>query len=209
MLDAARAMYRHGLVVAASGNVSMRVADGPRTLMAITASGKDYERMDIRHVVVVDMDCEPVEGTALPSTESLMHAAIYQARPDVGAVMHTHSTYASAMAVAGLALPPLIDEMVIALGDSVQVAAYAFPGTQELADNVVSALGERNAALLKNHGLVGVGRSMDEALKACTLAERLAHIYVTARLLGSAEPLPTGVVSAEVDLFRMRRDAGR
>ncbi|MBM3939352.1 MAG: class II aldolase/adducin family protein [SAR202 cluster bacterium] len=205
VMEAAQAMYRQGLVVAASGNVSVRVRHDGRDLMAITASGKDYERLTIDRVVVVDLDGEPVHGDALPSTESLMHGAVYKTRKDVGAVMHTHSTYASSLAVAGMPLPPLIDEMVIALGDSIQVARYAFPGTEELGVNVVEALGERNAVLLKNHGLVGVGHTMDDALKVCALAERLCQVYVTARLLGRADPLPADAVAAEVELYRMRQ----
>ena len=207
VLDAAQAMYREGLVVASSGNVSMRLRSGGRGLMAVTASGKDYERLSLDQVVVVDLDIEPVLGDAVPSTESLMHAAIYIARRDVGAVMHTHSTYASALAVAGLPVPPIVDEMVVLLGDSIQVSRYAYAGTEELGERAVAALGERNAALLRNHGLVGVGRDLDQAHKACQLSERLAKVYVLSRLLGNAEPLPDDAVATELELFRMRRDA--
>ncbi len=205
VLDGAEAMYRHGLVVATSGNVSARCGDG--TLMAVTAAGKDYEKLTLEQIVVVDFEGEPVVGDAIPSTESMMHAAIYAARPDVGAVMHTHSVHASALAVAGLALPPLIDEMVVSFGGSVQVTEYAFPATDELGEEVVKALGERNAALIKNHGLVGVGKTVGDALKVCQLAERLAHIYTLAKAMGNPEELPADVVETEIELFRMRRDA--
>jgi L-ribulose-5-phosphate 4-epimerase len=210
VLEAAQAMYRHGLVVAASGNVSMRVeaADGS-PLLAVTASGKDYERLTLEQIVVVDLEGEPLVGDALPSTETLLHAAIYAARPDVGAVMHTHSVYASALAVAGLAIPPLIDEMVVAVGPSVEVSAYTFPGTEELGGAVVEALGERNAALIRNHGMVGVGRTLADALKVCDSVERFAHIYTLARTLGAANPLPDESVETETELFRMRQQAGR
>ena len=143
----------------------------------------------------------------MPSTEMLLHCAIYRARPDVDAVMHTHSVYASSMAVAGIALPPLIDEMVVLLGDSIQVSDYTFPGTEEIGGAVVAALGERNAALIRNHGLVGVGKTPGEALKVCDLAERLAQIYTIAKGLGNAQPLPDEVVQTELELFRMRRQA--
>jgi L-ribulose-5-phosphate 4-epimerase len=203
VLDGARAMYRDGLVVASSGNVSMRC--GTSELLAITATGKDYEHLDLDQVVVVDFEGEPVIGDAIPSTEMLMHAAVYRARPDVRAVMHTHSVYASAAAVAATPLPPLIDEMVVYLGGAIQVSDYTFPGTEELADNVVRALGERNAALIRNHGMIGVGRTVPSALSACQLTERLAHIYAGATALGNAQPLPADAVETELELYRMRQ----
>jgi L-fuculose-phosphate aldolase len=208
VLEAAQAMYQHGLVVASSGNVSMRVHDpvAPE-LLAITAAGKNYETLSLDQIVVVDFEGEPMVGEAIPSTEMLLHCAIYRARPDVGAVMHTHSVYASALAVAGTALPPLIDEMVVLLGDSVQVSEYTFPGTEEIGDAVVQALGERNAALIRNHGLVGVGKTPVDALKVCQLAERLAHIYTVAAALGNPQPLPDEAVATEMEIFRMQRQA--
>ena len=208
VLEAARAMHRNGLVVASSGNVSARVP-GDAELLAVTTAGKDYETMGIDQVVVVDFDGEPIEGDGLPSTEMLLHVALYRARPDVRAVMHTHSVYASALAVAGLPLPPLIDEMVVLIGDGIQVSEYAFPGTEELGAAVAKALGERNAALIRNHGLVGVGDSPAQALNVCLLAERIAHVYAAARALGEAAPLPAEAVAAEMEILRMRRFAPR
>ena len=205
VLDAAQAMHAEGLVVETSGNVSARVTDGTRDLIAITASSTRYDTMTDDDVVVVDHEGESVIGDALPSTELLTHAAIYRARPGVGAVMHTHSTYASALAVAGIAIPSLIDEMIIVLGDSVRVADYAFPSTAELGESAVAALGERNSVLLKNHGFVGVGRSVGDALKACRLGEQLAKIFVLARLMGNADKLPASAIEVEVELFRMRQ----
>ena len=208
VLDAAKAVYREGLVVATSGNVSVRLHDqAGRDLMAVTASSVAYQEMALDDVVVVDFEGDPVLGDAIPSTETLMHSAIYQARPDVSAVVHTHSVYASALAVAGVPVPALIDEMVVHLGGSIQVAEYAFPGTEELAEHVVSALGERNAVLLRNHGLVGVGGSVAEALRVCQLAERMAHIYLLTTLLGAGDPLPDEIVDAELELFRMRQQS--
>ena len=208
MRRAAQTMHREGLVVETSGNVSARVREGKRDLIAITASGTAYESLTLEDIVVVDHEGEPVLGSAVPSTELLMHAAIYQARSDVGAVMHTHSTYASALAVAGLAIPALIDEMVVSLGESIQVSAYASPSSEEMGEAVVTALADRNAALIKNHGFVGVGRDVRAALKACRLGEQMAKIFVLARGVGNADPLPATAVQAEVELFRMRQESG-
>ena len=204
VLKAAKAMYREGLVAGTSGNVSARCG---RELLAITATGVEYDAMALDDIVVVDFDGEPVIGDAIPSTEMLMHAAIYRAREDAGAVMHTHSVYATALAVAGMPIPALVDEMVVYVGGAIEVSDYTFPGTEELGDRVIEALGERNAALIRNHGLVGVGKDPADALRTCVMAERLAHVFTIANALGNAEPLPPAAVETELELFRMRRSA--
>ncbi len=208
VLATALAMARSGLVVGTSGNVSLRLADPEgRRLMAITPSSQPYEAMTVKDIAVIDFEGEPVVGETIPSTETLTHAAIYEARPDVGAVMHTHSTYATAMAVAGLEIPAIIDEMVMALGGAIHVTEYSFPGSEALAAQAVAALGERKAVLIRNHGLVGVGCSLEEALRVCQLTEHVAQVYTIARLMGRSRGLPPNVVAAEVELYRMRRDA--
>ena len=202
VLATGRDMARKGLVVGSSGNVSMRLGEG-QELLAITPSGKYYDELQADDIQVIDFEGEPVEGDLLPSVETLMHVAAYRARPDVGAFVHTHSVYASVLAVARLELPPVIDEIVASVGGEVRVAEYAFPSTEELADNVAAALDERNAALLANHGLVGVGKDLREALVVCEMVERAAHIYLMARALDRVNLLPDEVVAIEQDLFRM------
>ena len=109
------------------------------------------------------LDSEPLNGKPAssggmrPSSETRLHLEIYRRRADVRAVAHTHSIYASAAAVVGRDIPPLIDEMLLTIGGPVKVSSYAFPGTQELAEAAYTALGDRNAALLRNHGVVGRG----------------------------------------------------
>lgn len=210
--SAAREMAALGLATGSSGNVSLRLAGG---LFAVTPSGVPYTRLRDEEVVIIDGDAEPVEPVdggwsqpdLMPSSETLLHLAIYAARPDVGAVVHTHAVYSSVAAVAGLDVPPIIDEMMLSVGGPVRVSEYRFPGTQELADSVVAALGERNAALIRNHGAVGVGRDLESALDVCVLVERMAHIFVFASLLGGANPLPPEAVETELALYRLRRGA--
>ncbi len=201
----ARRISSMGLVSGTSGNVSKVIAspDG-QALMAITPMALPYELMNADDVVVVDFDAEPVEGDGTPSSESLLHLAIYRARPEIGAVIHTHSVYASSLAVAGKELPPIIDEATITLGGAVQVSEYAFSASENLATNVCDALGERKAALIRNHGLVGVGSDLDEALEICTLVEHVAQIYVNSTVLGGATTLPPDVVESEIEVYRMR-----
>ena len=204
--ETARRLAALDLVGTSSGNVSARLEPvGGRELLAITPSGRPHAELSVDDIPVVDFDVEPVEGELAPSSESLMHVGVYRARPDVGAVIHTHSVYASVAAVAGLGIPPIIDEMVVAIGGGIELSDYAFPGTQELADRVVATLGDKNAALIRNHGAVGAGRDLTEALDICVLTERVAKIFVLASLLGTPGELPNNVVEAEAAIFRMRR----
>jgi L-fuculose-phosphate aldolase len=170
----------------------------------ITPTGLPYTQMTVADLVAVDGDLETVDGGGVPSTESMLHLAIYRARPDVGAVIHTHSVHATALAVAGRPLPPVVDEMVVYLGGQVEVADYGFPGSEELAAAAVRALGDRRAALLRNHGLCCVGATPEEALRVCDLTERLAKIFLIAESAGGALKLPQEAIEAERAAYLMR-----
>ncbi|MCY4527449.1 MAG: class II aldolase/adducin family protein [Chloroflexi bacterium] len=204
--EVARKMAELGLVSGTSGNVSARLPDG---LMAITSMGRGYMDMKADDIVVVDGDLDPVEGDLTPSSESLLHAAIYGARADVGGIVHTHAVYSSAVAAAGMAIPPIVDEMVVTLGGEVQVSEYAPPASEEVAGRVCEALGNRDAALIRNHGAVAVGADPEAALKASVLTERIAQIFVLSSAIGRPTALPEEVVASEAAIFEMRRAARR
>ena len=198
-------MVGQGLVAGSSGNASLRLpGDGDMGYVLITPSGRPYRQLAPEDMVVIDLDGGPVEGDLLPSSEAALHLALYKARQDVEAIIHTHSLYASVAAVSGLEIPPIVDEMVIKVGGSVRVAEYAFPSTEELAQSASHALGNRNAVLLRNHGMVGVGRTSWEALDMCQMVERVAQIFVYASLLGRALTLPSEIIEMEQELFRMQ-----
>jgi len=175
-------MAQAGLVVGTWGNVSCRVSR--ENLEVITPSGMAYDSLQPRDIVVVSLDGEIVEGERKPSTELELHIWIYRARTDVQAVMHTHSVFASAMAVARQPIPPLVEDIAQIVGGQVPVAEYAPAGSRQLARNVVAALGRRNAVLLSSHGMVGVGSSLDEAFNVCQVVEKAAQIYLWAGLAG-------------------------
>ena len=209
VVQAAQQLLRLGLVAATSGNVSMRLeGDEKEGLIAVTPAGTDYETMTPEDIVVVDYDVDVIEGDTVPSSESLTHVAVYKARRDISAVIHTHSIYASVLAVAGVPLPPILDELIAYLGGPVEVAEYGFPSTEDLGEKAIQAMGERNAVFIRNHGVLAAGRDMPDALRACELVERAAQIYIQARALGSVRTLPSEVVEAEVNIFRMRQGTG-
>ena len=123
---------------------------------------------------------------------------------DVGAAVHTHGVFSSVAAVTGLQIPPIIDEMVVAIGGAIEVADYAPPASEELAGNVKAALKNRNSVILSNHGAVSVGHDLCEALEISRLTERVAKIFVYASLLGAVRTLPDNIVAAEAAIFTMR-----
>jgi L-fuculose-phosphate aldolase len=182
--------------------VSVRLEGEDR--FAITPSGVRYRVLQPEHVVVINGKGELVEGEGKPSSERLAHLTAYRARADVGAVIHTHSVYASALALADQELPAVIDEQVVALGGPVRVTEYGIPATQELADKAAQALGLRQAVLLRNHGALCVGRDLDEALAVAEMLERSSRIYLLARLLGDVAPLPDNVAEMEAKFFRIQ-----
>lgn len=205
VLQAAKEMVRRGLVTGTAGNVSARLPalDG-RNLYLITPAAKSYETMTENDLVVVDDEVEPQDGEKVPSSESLLHLAVYQRRCDVRAIMHTHSVFASVAAVTGRPIPPVVDELVVYVGGQVEVAEYGMPSSQRLADNAAKALGDRKAVILRHHGLSAVGSSAQEALEICSLVERVAQIYFYAALSGMAATLPSEVVASEQEIYRMR-----
>ena len=210
LLEVTGEMVKQGLVAGSSGNASLRlVGNQGEDLILITPSRFHYSRMGPGDLVVVDLAGGAIKGDLLPSTETALHLELYRAREDVGAVIHTHSPFSSVAAVAGLPIPPLIDEMVIKVGGGVEVAEYGFPASEELARNARDSLGERNAVLLRNHGLIGVGKELRDALDVCQMVERAAQIFIYASLIGNATPLPAEAVEIQRELFLMQRAAER
>lgn len=193
-----------GLVAEASGNVSVRLpSEDGRDLVAITPSQVPYRKLRPEQILVIDYERNVIEGEGKPSSETVTHLTAYRARPDVGAVIHSHSVYASALAVAGQEIPPLIDEQVVTLGGGVQIAEFGMSASQDLADNAVKALELRQAVLLRSHGALSVGRDLDEVLAVAALVERMAKIYILSRTLGEPLKLPAKIVELEIKYYRM------
>lgn len=200
VVNTAQEMYRQGLVVGTWGNVSVRLPGSEG--MVITPSGMEYSRLDPEDMVVVDREGNIIQGQWKPSVEVPLHLFIYEARPDVEAVVHVHSTVASAFAVAGMSIPAVLEETAQIIGGPVEVAVYGPCGSRRLARQAVQALGERNAVLLANHGLVGVGSTAGGALKACLIAEKTAQVVVYARMLGNVNYLSSEEIIGLREAFK-------
>ena len=181
-----RLIEKH-LVAGSWGNISCKAGDG--ALIAITPSGLGYEQQSPEDIVLVDLDGRVVEGERIPSSELPLHTAIYRAVPEAKAIIHTHSIYASALAAMRKPVPAIIEDIVQIIGGRVSCAEYALPGTQELAENAVAAMGGRKAVLLANHGAVCWGKSLDDALIVAEILEKAAQIAIICQGCGGAVEL--------------------
>jgi L-fuculose-phosphate aldolase len=188
IIETGKAVVSSGLVCGTWGNISVRLPN--RDAFLITPSGVPYHQLTPGDLVGVNVQGDVLFGRLKPSTETPLHAAVYRARREINCIVHTHSPYVSVFAVNRKPLPPVLEEMAQLLGGEVRVAAYAPAGTAELADAAVSALGEGAAVLLANHGVVGTGRSLAEALLVCQIVEKGAMVYLFAQQSGAPYLLP-------------------
>ena len=182
LADLGRDLLHSGMTAGTYGNVSCRLDED---CIAITPSGKEYETLQAEDIIIIDGQGEKKDGPWLPSSEWPLHLEIYHTIPEARAVVHTHSLYASALAVAHKDLPPIIEDLAQLAGGSVRCAEYAAPGTAALGKAAVAALEDRQAALLANHGAVCWGRTLREASQAAVLLEKGAHIYCIAHGFGT------------------------
>ncbi len=182
----ALAMSRRGLSPGRSGNVSRRWRNG----LLITPSGMAYDEITPADIVFVAPDGAAAQQAPKPSSEWRFHHSAYVARPDIDAVVHTHSLYATVLACAHRPIPAFHYMVAIAGGVDIPLVPYATFGTEELARHVAEGLSHRNACLMANHGLTVVGKTLDAALALAAEVEVLAEQYVKVLMLGTPVVLP-------------------
>ena len=178
---------RHNLVAWTSGNVSAR--DPGSGLVVIKPSGVRYERLRPEHMVVVDLDGRIVEGSLKPSSDTASHLYIYRHRPDVGGVVHTHSTYASAFAAVGRPIPVYLTAQADEFGGPIPCGGFALIGGEEIGQVVLEAIGNSCAVLLKNHGVITIGPNAEAAVKAAVMVEDVARTTFVALQLGQPDEI--------------------
>jgi L-fuculose-phosphate aldolase len=179
LLAIAQQLAALGLNKGTSGNVSVRHEDG----FLITPSGMDVTEMQTSSMVIMSMDGTP-KSDGKPSSEWRFHRDIYQAKPHVGAVVHTHSMFATTLACLQKDIPPFHYMIAIAGGDSIPCAPYALFGTQALSDAAITALKDRKACLLANHGMIAIGKDLKQALAITQEVETLCEQYWRALQIG-------------------------
>ncbi len=186
IVDTGKKVAASHLVEGSWGNISARYSGAG---IAITPSGRAYDTLCADDISFVDNSGNMLQSKHKPSSELPLHLAIYKARPDIGAIVHTHSVYASACAAAQMPIPPIMEDIVQIAGGEVSVSDYSLPGTPELAAAALKALGGKNAVLLARHGAVACGRNLPEALTVAYIVEKTAKIFILAKQLGAVFPL--------------------
>lgn len=198
IVDTGRRMLAAGLTTGSGGNLSL--FDRSRNLIAITPSGIEYPTMTPEDVLIITPDGTVVDGRRKPSSETGFHLALYKARRDICAVVHTHSVYATTYACLNREIPA-VHYLVGFSGNKVPLAPYATFGTPELARAVAGSIGDYNAVLLANHGLVTVGSSLDRAFNTAEEIELVARICFQAECIGSPVILPDQEMETVIKKF--------
>jgi len=192
-------MVQSGLTTGTGGNLSIFKREAG--LLAVTPSGVAYDRLSPEDVVVLTTDGRVVDGTLTPTSELNFHQALYRVRPDANAVVHTHSPYATTMACLGWEIPP-VHYLVGFSGKKVPLAPYATFGTESLAESVAGAIGDYNALLLANHGLVTIGVDLPSAFAAAEEIEFVARIYYQTRAVGTPKILSDSEMACVLEKFK-------
>ena len=191
----------NNLVAWTSGNVSARVPGAD--LMVIKPSGLDYEDLTPESMVLCDLYGNVVEGEYKPSSDTGSHAYVYRHRPEVGGVVHTHSTYATAWSARAEAIPCVITAMADEFGGEIPVGPFALIGSDEIGKGIVETLaGHRSpAVLMRNHGVFTIGKDARAAVKAAVMTEDVARTVHLARAYGEPIPIPSADIDALYDRY--------
>ena len=170
------------LTTGSGGNIS--VCNREKNLVAISPSGLDYYETTPEDIVILDIDGNLVEGKHRPSSEAGMHLAFYKNRADVSGIVHTHSKFATAIACMGWELPA-VHYLIGMAGHRVKCTGYATYGSDELAKKALETIGDSNAVLLANHGLIALGEDVDRAFSTAEHLEFVSEVYYLTKTLGT------------------------
>ncbi len=197
MVEVARELDARGLNRGTAGNVGARCGDG----LLVTPSGVPARELSQASMVLLSAQGEVV-GAGRPSSEWRFHRDILRARPELHAVVHVHSPFATALACLGLEVPPFHYMIAAAGGSTIRCAPYALFGTQALSDHAVAALQDRRACLLANHGMIAAGAGLEQALALCIEVESLCEQYWRARQLGQPQLLSPAQMAEVIERFK-------
>jgi L-ribulose-5-phosphate 4-epimerase len=199
-------LTRYGLVIWTGGNISGRVPGAE--LFVIKPSGVSYDELAPDNMILCDLDGNVVPGSPgserSPSSDTAAHAYVYRNMPRIGGVVHTHSTYATAWAARGEAIPCVITGMADEFGGEIPVGPFAIIGDDSIGRGIVATLdGHRSrAVLMQNHGVFTIGRDARDAVKAAVMCEDVARTIHIARQLGEPIPIPQDSIDALFDRYQ-------
>ncbi|MFA6309625.1 MAG: class II aldolase/adducin family protein [Clostridia bacterium] len=201
-----RRLYQNGFVASNDGNISAKISEN-EFLITPTGVSKGFMKPDM--IVKVDANGILIEGQSDPSTEIKLHLAAYKERRDINSVVHAHSPYATAFAVAGIALDkPLLPETIYTLGD-VPISKYATPSSKELANSVSRLLKDHDALLMANHGALTVGIDLENAYFKLETLEFYAKISYLTQMLGKQNELSKSETDKLIDMRKLSKFPGK
>ncbi len=207
IVDSAQKLTRLGFLMATGGNLSLRILG--QKVFAITPSNYDYMKMTPEDICVLDFDLNVLEGTLKPSVEAAMHAAIYQVRGDVNAIVHTHQVYASALSTINKPIPALFDEQARFLGKQVAIIPYGPSGTGMLKDKIAKNVQDHNNAyIMQNHGALCFGHDLERAEHNVEILEKCSLAYLLA-LCSEQKISKVPLVIREIAFAKLRKDQKR
>lgn len=177
VIDAALEIKAAELIHLTGGNVSLRTATGH---ILITPSGMPYETMTPDQILVMDGEGNILEGTLRPSVDTVALLHIYKHMPQVNAIIHTHQPYATAVGLIADELPPITTTLCNACKGAVKVAPYSSPASLDMGVQTVEHIGDRLAIILKHHGVIAIGKDLDQALFSAIYLEDTAKGYLAA-----------------------------
>ena len=187
LIEAGARLDTKGFIAGTDGNLSVRLDDDT---ILVTPAGSPKGHLRTEDLVRIDREGNQLEGNAKPSSEVAMHLFAYRSRPDCRACVHSHPPYATAFAVAGIPLAEdILPEVAVFVG-GIPLAEYAPPGTEAVPESLAPFIEENNAFLLRNHGLLTIGHTMEEALNRHETVEHFARIVHLARQLGNVSRIP-------------------
>lgn len=204
VVDTSVKMLIKELTHGTSGNISCRIPGEEKIL--VTPSSIPYIDIKAKDILLVDFNGESLEGGRNPSAETPFHLAIYKKRDDIGAIVHSHSVYALAVAAYGKTVPVFLDEMFSNIGGDLVVAKYELPGSDELAESVLSKIEDKNAVLLANHGAVCCGKDLADAFHVAETVEKICRVFILSSILGEVKPLPEDGIEYQKMMYEMYKD---
>ena len=204
IVQTAQELVSKGYLMATGGNISMRILG--QKAFAVTPSNFDYMKMVPDDICILNFEQEMLEGKLKPSVEAAMHAAIYQARGDVNAIIHTHQVYASALTLIKAPIPSLFDEQARFLGRSVDIISYAPSGTGMLKNTIAKHVkNHNNAFMMQNHGALVFGHDMERAIHNVEILEKCALAYLLA-IVSERKISKIPLAVREIAFAKLRKD---
>jgi len=198
IIEKCRVLEKMGYFIGTWGNISVRVPEG----FIVTPSRIGYDIIQPSDFVVVSSEGKVVAGHRLPSSETEIHRAVLNKKGNVGAIIHSHSPYATAVSCLHLAIPPFVEDLVQIIGGQVNCTRYVPAGQHtRIAEEVANTIGDENAVLLANHGVMCCGRDLEEAFVASQILEKAAFMMLAAAAKGEVVPIPEEHVRSERHRF--------